>query len=399
LEPVIRRLIIKRFRSITAEVIDLDNPTFLVGVNGSGKSNVADALAFLADAIYAFPLQDIFDRRGGIATVWNKTPGGIDPDRLGVSAEFGDLEDGAKGGHYGFEISALAESGFEVAREQCVIQTYSGERYWFDRKGTIFRSNVGLQPLVSPTSLALSSIGGDRRFWRVPGTLASMRAYALQPASIRGVYNQDSGKQLWPTGGNSASVLQEIEHRSPDDAFRIGEILGAIVPNIKQVRSLRYGDLVGLEFTQEWGKERSMELESASMSDGTLRALGLLTAIYQNWSPALMVIEEPEANIHPGALGAILDLLRYASTKMQIVVTTQSPELLDAKWIEDRHLRVVSWDEGATRVSRVSEAARLALQQHLMGAGELLRSNALNPELLQEDLEERNVFEMFEDLE
>jgi hypothetical protein len=61
------------------------------------------------------------------------------------------------------------------------------------------------------------------------------------------------------------------------------------------------------------------------------------------------------------------------------VVTTHSPELLDAKWIDDRHLRIVEWTDGATRVAPVSEAARKALHEHLMGAGELLRSSALDP--------------------
>jgi predicted ATPase len=131
------------------------------------------------------------------------------------------------------------------------------------------------------------------------------------------------------------------------------------------------------------------------MSDGTLRALGILTAVYQRPAPSVMVIEEPEATIHPGALGAILDLLRYASRKLQIVVTTHSPEVLDAKWIEARHLRIVTWHEGATRVTSVSESAKQALQTHLMGAGELLRSDALEPPPLFQDVASRqlNLFE------
>ena len=65
---------------------------------------------------------------------------------------------------------------------------------------------------------------------------------------------------------------------------------------------------------------------------------------------------------------------------MQVVVTTHSPDILDAKWIEDRHLRILSWEHGSTRISPVSQAVRAALQKHLMGAGELLRSNALTAE-------------------
>ena len=117
------------------------------------------------------------------------------------------------------------------------------------------------------------------------------------------------------------------------------------------------------------------------MSDGTLRALGLLIAVFQTPSPSVLVIEEPEATIHPGALGAILDLIRRASKNMQVIVTTHSPEILDAPWIEDKNLRIVVWDKGASRVLMPDSSVRKAMKAHLMGAGELLRSNALNPSL------------------
>ena len=76
----------------------------------------------------------------------------------------------------------------------------------------------------------------------------------------------------------------------------------------------------------------------------------------------------------------VLDALRHAGRFMQVVVTTHSRDVLDVKWIEDRHLRIASWAEGATRVRPISPVARTALREHLMGAGELLWSNALTPD-------------------
>jgi len=123
------------------------------------------------------------------------------------------------------------------------------------------------------------------------------------------------------------------------------------------------------------------------MSDGTLRALGLLTAVFQRPRPSLVVIEEPEATIHPGALEALLELLRHAAKSMQVVVTTHSPEVLDTKWIKAEHLRVVEWRHGATRVGDLSESTRSALREHIVGAGEMLRSNALRTESLFDNVE------------
>lgn len=62
---------------------------------------------------------------------------------------------------------------------------------------------------------------------------------------------------------------------------------------------------------------------------------------------------------------------------MQVIVTTHSPDILDAEWIEDRHLRIAQWEAGKTRIASVSPSVRKALAEHLMGAGELLRANAL----------------------
>jgi predicted ATPase len=156
----------------------------------------------------------------------------------------------------------------------------------------------------------------------------------------------------------------------------------------------KHGTNLSLEFTQEWGDRKRLRFEGFSMSDGTLRAIGLLAAVFQRPVPSLIAVEEPEATIHPGALESVLDLLRHASRRMQVVITTHSPELLDAKWITDRHLRIVEWTEGATRIAPVSEPTRQALRDHLMGAGELLRSNALEPAPLFEDrLEQGNLFE------
>jgi predicted ATPase len=221
-----------------------------------------------------------------------------------------------------------------------------------------------------------------------------MRVNAIEPGKLREMQDPDSGTSLKSDGSNAASVLQEIERQDPQAIRRICEILGTIVPNTRRVRTKKHGNKLSLEFAQEWGGKKPLKFEGFSMSDGTLRALGLLTAVYQSPTPTLLAIEEPEATIHPGALGAVLDLLRHASKKMQVVVTTHSPEVLDATWIQDAHLRIVEWQEGATRTMPLSETSRKALQQHLMGAGELLRANALEPHpLFEEPTSQGDLFE------
>lgn len=379
MEPAIKTLIIQRFRSIPTGRVHFDNPTFLVGPNGSGKSNLVDAFAFLAEAM-ALPLQAVFDMRGGISAVRNRKFAQQAPPNLGLGVVLGRLNGQVASGRYAFEVRALANYGFEVIREQCMVVTEEGRVSWFDRRKE-FRSNVkGLEPSLDPASLGLPVVGGDARFAPVLRALAAMRVNSIEPGKLREMQDPDSGTSLRRDGSNAASVLQEIERHSSDDLERVCEILSTIVPKTTKVQTKKHGNKISLEFTQQWSERGRLKFEAFSMSDGTLRALGLLTAVYQRPAPTLLAIEEPEATIHPGALDAILDLLRHASSKMQVVATTHSPEVLNAKWIQDKHLRIVEWGEGATRVAPLSEASRKALQQRLMGAGELLRSNALQPQ-------------------
>ena len=77
-EPTIRRMVLKRFRSVLSECVCFDNPTILVGRNGAGKSNLVGAFSFLADAM-TVPLQEAFDRAGGISVVRNRLASGSRP--------------------------------------------------------------------------------------------------------------------------------------------------------------------------------------------------------------------------------------------------------------------------------------------------------------------------------
>ena len=84
----ITRVVIKRFRSFPSAVLELDNPLFVVGRNGSGKSNLADVFSFVAEAMVS-PLQAVFDRKGGIAAVRNRSSVKSAPPNMGLAFEFG----------------------------------------------------------------------------------------------------------------------------------------------------------------------------------------------------------------------------------------------------------------------------------------------------------------------
>ncbi len=375
--PMLRSLSLKRFRSVSSAVLEFDNPTFLVGQNGAGKSNIVDAFSFLSEAMI-IPLSAVLDRRRGIAAVEHRGASRERPSNIGLRIELENLDAKTKRAIYAFELHSVTDYDFEIVREQCLVVRRDGSRDWFERLHNTFRSSThALAPALEANTLALPLVGGDTRFLPAFRFLAMMRVYRIQPDELREMQDSDQGFRLRFDGRNAASVVREIKKRSPDNWQVIRDLLEQIVHGTTDVRPKAYGNKLLLEFTQRWAESGQVTFEAHNMSDGTLRVLGLLAAVFQPISPSVLVIEEPEATIHPGALGSVLDLLRHAGRFMQTVVTTHSPDILDASWIEDHHLRIVNWKEGATHIAPVSEASRVALREHLMGAGELMRSNAL----------------------
>ena len=124
-DPILRRLVLYRFRSFPAEQVEFDNPTFLVGQNGSGKSNFADAFAFLAEAM-ASPLQAVLERRGGLATVGHRRSARSLPSNLGLAVVLDNPDDHTTRAQYAFVLRPMRGYGFEVVREQCVVQRSDG---------------------------------------------------------------------------------------------------------------------------------------------------------------------------------------------------------------------------------------------------------------------------------
>ncbi len=377
--PMLRRLQLKNFRSVVAEDIEWANPTFLVGRNGSGKSNIVDAFAFLADAVSG-SLQAALERRGGIAAVLHRSCAKGRPSSIGLGVELADLNEEVKEARYALEIEALEDDGFQVMREQCVVGG-NGRRHWFDRGpgGEFKSSEADLKPAVAPEALVLPRASEDSRFQPVHRFLSAMRTYCINPNTLRGMQDQTDGDFLRRDGSNTASVLRELKERY-EGSWENFSLLGYIAPRKTCVRPIQHGDKLALEFTQDFGEAEPVVFKACDMSEGTLRAVGLMAAAYQKPVPSVLLVEEPETTIYQDGPGAIFDMLDSAKYDTHLIVATHSPDILEDKWIEDRHLRIVHWDNGQTRVFLLSEPARRELQEGLTNAGELLKSGALKAE-------------------
>jgi predicted ATPase len=155
---------------------------------------------------------------------------------------------------------------------------------------------------------------------------------------------------------------------------------------VEGVRAKAIGSYETVEFRQRVsGSGDPWRFPAANMSDGTLRALGILVALFQQSNGSrlrvpLVGIEEPEIALHPAAAGVLRDCLRDASRHTQVLVTSHSPDLLDDKDLDPDAILAVVADGGVTRIGPLDAVGRSTLRDHLFTAGELLRLDQLRPD-------------------
>ena len=186
-------------------------------------------------------------------------------------------------------------------------------------------------------------------------------------------------------GSNVAGVLDRIAHRSPKTKKMIEEYLGKVVPGITGVDRKPLGPFDTLEFRQRVnGARYPRRFHPGGMSDGTLRTVGLLVALFQangdDGGRSLVGIEKPEVVLHPAATRVLLDALTDAAKRKQILVTSHSADLLDEEDIGGACVLAIVSDDGITRVGPLDTVGASVLRDRLYTAGELLRMDMLEPD-------------------
>jgi predicted ATPase len=369
-------VILRNYRSIAACDVPLGPLTFLVGPNGSGKSNFLDALRLITESLRT-SLDHALRDRGGVHEVRRRSSG--HPTHFAIRIEF-QLQDMTPG-HFSFEVGARSHGDYAVQKEECAV----GASRYLVREGEVIEKPSQVAPPGSDDRLYLVNAAGLREFRPVFDILSNMGFYNLNPDRIKALQPPDKGELLARDGFNLSSVLERLATLDEGSTKRrIEEYLSHIVPGLEGVDPQRVGHMETLEFRQHVeGAKNPLRFSAINMSDGTLRALGVLVALLQARAEErvrVVGIEEPEVALHPAAAGILRDALRDGSRYAQVIVTSHSPELLDAPDVQDHEIVSVVAEQGKTFIARPDEATRSTLRERLYTAGELLKTNQLTPD-------------------
>ncbi len=409
----LRRVKLRNYKSIRECDVSLGPLTFLVGPNGSGKSNFLDALRFVSDCLRG-TLRDAVRERGGIREVLRRQEQ-THAECSTIELDLALRDDTCAS--YRLTVRDVDARPY-INEESCSVNvqgSLTGEFRVRDGKVTD-ETSIPTPPSASAKDLYLQRLSSVPEFAPVYELLRGMRFYNIEPQRIRqeAMSSKPTDELLYD--GTGALYITQQAYKHPRVWERMHEYLRAILPTLSKfdVQTDHYGPspvggagAVGVysdDVDCRGGQPRSLKFvlsrESApcpslppsqgrtmfdaqSMSDGTLRAFGVILALFQCVDrPAddaipLVGIEEPETTLHPAAAGVLFDALHEASHFTQVIVTTHSAELLNIKDLDPGTLQVVDLDEGETIIGPADEVSLSAMKDRMYTAGELLEMNQL----------------------
>ena len=303
----------------------------IIGPNGSGKSNFLEAI----DLLRCVPdqLGKPIREGGGVADwLWK---GGSDTPHATLDAIFSNPL-GKQNLRYQLSFTAVKQR-FEIVGESVEDDSPSGNFYYRFQDGhPVLNVTGGERSLLHENIDLERSILAQRRD---PSQYPELTHLAEQMGRIR-LYRE------WAFGRNAAPRLPQKTDLPNSvlepDGRNLGLVLNRLrrTPLVKQrlLKALQalYADIDDYDVTVEGGtvqvffQEGRMNIPATRLSDGTLRYLCLLAILCDPAPPPLICIEEPELGLHPDVLPALAELLKEASERCQLIVTTHSDVLVDA---------------------------------------------------------------------
>jgi predicted ATPase len=357
----VKNLTIAGYKSIRdLRDFELRNLNVLIGANGAGKSNFIDLFRMLPE-IVAQRFQRFIQDEGGPDALLHfsrKTT-----EEICVELSFGDRG-------YSFVLLPNGDSGL----------IFEDERLWAAAPplpGTLFADTehvLGIGHLESRLKESTDSPMSD--VWK---TVEEWRIYHFHEtgamARLRQRHASFDTRSLKVDGENLAAYLNMLRYEHPGNYRMILYAIRLVAPFFDDFVAPTVMDSeVELRWTEK-GRPDTV-LGPHALSDGTLRFMCLCTLLLQPWRlmPATIIIDEPELGLHRHAIATLSDLLRRAAERRQLIISTQSVELLNCMEPED--VVVVDRKDDASTFNRL-DSAELADWLKEASLGELWQQNVL----------------------
>ena len=350
----ISRLVLNGYKSIAACDIELGPLNVLIGANGAGKSNFIGFFRLIS-RILDQQLQTAVGAAGGPDALLHF--GRKKTEELAAELYFG---------NNGYKFS------LKPTQDNRII--FASESLWWTVHGDWRPTSGHFESYVE------SQKNKTKIYDFVVPAMRSWRIYHFhdtsQSASIKQIHGINDNEYLREDARNLAAFLHRMRDLHEEHYKRIVKAIQLVAPFFGDFHlrpTVGNGEKIQLEWT-EAGQD--VPFTASALSDGTLRFMALATVLLQpeQFMPATVLIDEPELGLHPYAISVLGALMKSAAQRHQLLVSTQSVELVNEFEADD--IIVVGKERGAS-VFRRLDANKIADWLSDYSLGDLWKKNLL----------------------
>ena len=313
---MINKIQIEGFKSIKKLSLDLKSVNVLIGSNGVGKSNFISFFK-LVNNIYEERLENYSMRKGAESLLHF---GSKNTFEIKSRIEFDNTN------AYIFSLQPTNSNGLFLAYENGAFNSEKGVQFTY--KNTWFSESVSHN---SKESKLKNSKGNISKY--VNSYLDSFKIYHFHDTSdsspLRTPATLNDNVLLREDGGNLAAFLYLLQEKHNKHFKRIEHIIKSVAPYFERFQ-LQPDRLNEERINLEWTEINHPDFlfNASHFSDGTLRFIALATLLMQPDMPEIIIIDEPELGLHPVAINTLAGLIKKASVRSQIIISTQSVNLV-----------------------------------------------------------------------
>lgn len=325
----------RNFRSLAHVNLRLGDLTVLIGPNGSGKTNVLNILRFLATTV-RFDLAAALDEWRGYDHV-QRQAARTGPVSITVEGLITPYASENAPDRYHMRISRRGKS---ISRyEEFTFKRRSGRGRRITVSGDLVTiteddNTLSERRLATKQTTGLATLPkladeeGGLGIGLFTEFLSSIRILEPNVNEARSPARQ-YGAPLADDASNLADTLAQLRMRDPDSFALLIAELSRCLPGLEELHLVPIGGAANSVAVQLVEQGITQPVDLADASYGTVRLLALLTALHQPKPPPFIAIEEIDHGLHPYALDVLLERIRAATARSQILAATHSPTLVD----------------------------------------------------------------------
>jgi predicted ATPase len=400
---MIRKVRAINFKSFEAMDVDLADLSVVIGQNSAGKSNFVSIFQFIRD-ISTVGLSNAISLQGGLEYLLNFK--NSHEGHLEIEIYSDNKQNVYIGGSRGIKLSGASyklqiypfkkKKGIQRYVEEVTINSYdpknvakeTSEIKIISENGKLKTKgdNEEIIEKVFPFEALFEDqhkkeIGSLIRFppfsfFFGVGSESGIQVYDFDPKLSKRAIPMTGKAELESDGSNTALVLRKMLSNS-EERKRFIDYVKVCLPFVKDVSVENQVDKSVLFKMSETYNSKT-DIPAPIISDGTVEIVSIIYALFFEHN-RLIVIEEPERNIHPHLISNLMNLIQEASHKKQIIITTHSPEII--KHLANlENLYIIDRDKnGASKVSRGSNRKEIeAFLKEKIGIEELFIDGILN---------------------